>query len=666
MPINSANPAVMPRMSRTRSPSSVLSLILGLFKAVWRDPYAQKVGRPGQPQQGVDIFGSPGGSYEDFHGVQCKFKSTSSRTKLTVQDLQIELAKADDFVPPLQHWICATTSPADAALQQTARQLSVTRTKQHKFTLSVLGWQEIVSILSQYDDIVARFYPEHAFDIPKLIDSSIAMTASVREFTDLIERTITRPTSGIDGEPPVWQPVVFSANRDLGPALLGRRLGPHDAPTCPPLHESSVAVRELTQAYSARIVGQPGTGKSLCAYQAALHFAKKGWSVYRLIDLSVQAIELNLPEVDLPAMFVIDDAHLANSGVLRAAEDAAGPRRLLLSTHNAVEHDSSSRGAITIDSKRAVRTIASALLRDATRTMDVVRRIDDQVGDLPHEVSLEHRIVHAEQESQFPWQFCFILGGGWRRATTVVDSARSKNADITLAAVSICQLASRDARPTRSELTALLHTVGVGSLEVNISLDWLLEERILISDDDLRCPHQRYASTLLASILARQSTDGRTQIGRVLGQTISSPDYPISGIRVLLFEISYGGSSQPWTHLVSEGSLKALIQRCWTASSPRDRAFASLILSEVGRQLAGWPQQTLEGRHDLLGHWISQPAEPSGYGLARLIHSVYNTDRQYARTLAEAAEPHALAVAVSAATCRTAYNLGELVSALHY
>ena len=29
MPINSANPAVMPRLSRTRSPSSVLSLILG-------------------------------------------------------------------------------------------------------------------------------------------------------------------------------------------------------------------------------------------------------------------------------------------------------------------------------------------------------------------------------------------------------------------------------------------------------------------------------------------------------------------------------------------------------------------------------------------------------------------------------------------------------------
>ena len=637
-----------------------------LFKAVWRDPYAQKVGRPGQPQHGVDIFGSPGATYEAFHGVQCKFKSTSSRKKLTVHDLQIELSKADHFRPSLQHWICATTSPTDAALQQTARQLSVTRTKQRKFPLSVLGWEEVVSLLTQHDDIVARFYPAHAFDIPKLIASSQSVTASVRDLRDLIERTITRPSSVVDGAPHVWQRVSFGANRDLRPALLGRRLGPHDAPICPPLYESSVAIRELTQAYSARIVGQPGTGKSLCAYQAALHFAKKGWSVYRLIDPSVQAIEFDQPDVDSPAMFVIDDAHLANSGVLRAAEDAAGPRRLLLSTHNAVEHDSSSRGAITIDSKRAVSTIASALLRDATRTMDVVRSIDDQVGDLPYEVSLEDRIVHAEQESQFPWQFCFILGGGWRRATTVVDAARSKNADITLAAVCICQLASRDARPTRSELTALLHTIGVRPLEVNTSLEWLLEERILIGDEDLRCPHQRYASTLLAGILARQSTDGRSQIGSMLGRTISTPDYPISGIRVLLFEISYGAKSQPWTHLVPEGSLNALLRRCWTASSPQDRAFASLILSEVGRHLPGWPQQTLRGHHDLLGHWISQPAEPSGYGLARLIHAVYNTDREYARTLAEAAEPRALAIAVSAATCPTAYNLGELVSALHY
>lgn len=34
-------------------------LILELFKAVWGDPLAQKNGRAGQPQNGVDVFGAP-------------------------------------------------------------------------------------------------------------------------------------------------------------------------------------------------------------------------------------------------------------------------------------------------------------------------------------------------------------------------------------------------------------------------------------------------------------------------------------------------------------------------------------------------------------------------------------------------------------------------------
>jgi hypothetical protein len=35
-------------------------LCLALFKAVWRDPNAQKHGRRGQAQAGVDVFGSSG------------------------------------------------------------------------------------------------------------------------------------------------------------------------------------------------------------------------------------------------------------------------------------------------------------------------------------------------------------------------------------------------------------------------------------------------------------------------------------------------------------------------------------------------------------------------------------------------------------------------------
>ncbi len=42
-----------------------------LWAELWGDPNAQKHGRTGQKQRGVDIFGQPG-SGADWEGVQCK------------------------------------------------------------------------------------------------------------------------------------------------------------------------------------------------------------------------------------------------------------------------------------------------------------------------------------------------------------------------------------------------------------------------------------------------------------------------------------------------------------------------------------------------------------------------------------------------------------------
>ena len=153
----------------------------------------------------------------------------------------------------------------------------------------------------------------------------------------------------------------------------------------------------------------------------------------------------------------------------------------------------------------------------------------------------------------------------------------------------------------------------------------------------------------------------------MLDATVSNPNYPLAGIRLLLFEISFRSDRDfLWTRLVSERSLSALMERCWEASDPRERMIASLLLSEIGAYVAGWPRAALEGRQNLIGDWISQPEEPSGYGLSHLLHAVYNADEEFARSLAEAAAPDALANAISAATCQTAFNLGQLVSALHH
>ena len=63
-----------------RSWDTFEDLCHALFAAHWQDRNAQKNGRSGQAQAGVDVFGkTPDGKY---WGVQCKLKSRLNKSEL--------------------------------------------------------------------------------------------------------------------------------------------------------------------------------------------------------------------------------------------------------------------------------------------------------------------------------------------------------------------------------------------------------------------------------------------------------------------------------------------------------------------------------------------------------------------------------------------------------
>lgn len=634
-----------------------------LFMAIWQDPFTQKVGRRGQTQHGVDIFGSPGGdNYETYQGVQCKVHQSSTDYKSShyLEQLEQEIEKANSFEPALQHWIFATTAPVDATLQQEARKISETRKQEELFTVSVLGWGEIVNLLCQHKKVLSEFYPESTSDIPELLKSVQAHVSETGGLLDTVKEAFGSPSDSTNR--PIWLPVTFGKSRGLGPALMGRPLGPKDVLACPKLPEANLAIDELKKAYSVRIVGEPGAGKSVCAYQAAHNFSNEGWNIYRLADPRVNTLELEHPDAPERAVFIVDDAHLMESATLRHAEDSAGPQQLLLSTHNSAKHDASHPGSIVIDTKRAIRSIATKLLDEPEHTLAVVRRVDPQVGPLRFDITLEDRIAQAEKSATIPWQFCFIVGGGWNRAANEATAAYTARADITLAGIAIHQIASRDARSSLPEIIALLSVAGLTTEEIKSSVQWLINRRLILGTHNLRCPHQRFAVAVLKKILEKQEHSGHQQISLLLQHVTTDPSYPLAGLRLLLEELRFFGN---WTFLISETSLEPLIERCWQASTSTERAFASLILSEIGGYVEGWPHKHLQHRVDILGHWISNPAEPSGYGLARLLHAIWNKDQAFANSIVEASEPRTVAAAISSATPETSYNLGEILGALH-
>ena len=297
--------------------------------------------------------------------------------------------------------------------------------------------------------------------------------------------------------------------------------------------EVGTVLSQLKIAYSARLIGEPGAGKSICSYQAAKDLATESYQVLRLIDPQADNISL---EAALPGerrLYLTDDAHLLKPHVLSRIEDQAGPARLVLSTHNAVERVSR-RGSITLDAKRAVKTNATALRADLPKTLEAVRLADDDVGERMLDADIGDRIEHAESAADRPWQFCFVLGGGWRRSKQAADSARATNSDIILAAVAMRQLASRDARTVSGEIVEVCKRAGIDAGMVDQGWKWLGKQRLIVGAADCRTPHQRFATVVLHRILegqgqSRTRKDRRNDRERIVRSEIpvcrfASPD----------------------------------------------------------------------------------------------------------------------------------------------
>lgn len=127
-----------------------------LWKEIWADPNAQRVGRAGQNQDGLDLVGRPI-YWGRLSGVQCKDRDGRLGSDLREADLVKALERAADFSPKLSQFTLATTAPNDASLQKHARTLAAPDGTQGE--VHVWSWDEIEAELVCRPNLMAMFYP---------------------------------------------------------------------------------------------------------------------------------------------------------------------------------------------------------------------------------------------------------------------------------------------------------------------------------------------------------------------------------------------------------------------------------------------------------------------------------------------------------------------------
>jgi hypothetical protein len=133
-------------------------IVWEIYTRKWKDPHAQRYGRSGQAQNGVDIYGQKNIS-KNYVAIQCK---RYGEKKLSVQRIVAELEKADSFPSPISEYLIATTESRDAKIQDFIRILNDERKSENKFTVYIVFWEDLCSDLAHPDnyDLLKKYYSE--------------------------------------------------------------------------------------------------------------------------------------------------------------------------------------------------------------------------------------------------------------------------------------------------------------------------------------------------------------------------------------------------------------------------------------------------------------------------------------------------------------------------
>lgn len=458
-----------------------------------------------------------------------------------------------------------------------------------------------------------------------------------------------------------WEYVRFDQHHGLAAALFGRGLGPADTRACPRLPEANALVAEVRASSSARLTGSSGSGKSLTLYQAAETIGASGMEVTRLVNPSSQDAGSYLQHLRFPTLALIDDAHLVSQRVVQRLEEAAGDRVAVISVWPESDGLDDVSEAIRIDPQQAVNIISAGLLNDRSATLAAVSKVDDMVSDAPFGERLEQRIADARANSKTPWQFCFTLGGGWRKSRLFASEARAHGADLVLAAIAMLQIAARDSRLGLDKVSRLMLSGKFTQESLQQQIRWLVRRHIILSLDDLRCPHQRFAAALLSSVYEELSPERREAFRHLARIVLTDASLPLAGIRNLLHEFRF---SNHWIHLnlLDAEACGVITDRCFAVGDdPTERMFAMLVLSELFDFRERKMRELLEQHVPVLRSWVNQPAGPAAYGLGMVLNDLINNDAKFGSEICAGVDPTTLAMTANNIDPEHSYAIGHLL-----
>jgi hypothetical protein len=468
-----------------------------------------------------------------------------------------------------------------------------------------------------------------------------------------------------DPEFPGWEYVSFADQRGIQAAVSGERLGPRDVETCPRLPHFAAAERALELLHTVEIAGEPGCGKSITAWQLASDYNRLGWEVLRPNTVRAQPDNSSTSVIHRPLwkrVLVLDDTQMFRDRFVERLAELAGAEVKVIRTTTDAEGERSS--SIRIPAKSAVETLAAEMRRRGGEILPIVRRYDSQVGDGYMDIPLGRRIDEAEKANT-PWQFSYILRGGWSQARRELDIMRDfKRTDLLLMSIAFRQMLSLDEGCTLDEVITDARHLDRDVAWVQGGLGLLRRHAAILPGTPIRCPHIQAAATVIRRFFVDRRDSEFTAVVSLLRATCIEQLPPLRGISWLLRELLLTDAFRGAGDFLSPEDADKLVRRCCEVTTALDRRDAAYLLSTLLWHRTLVPQG-LAPYYGVLKGWLETVEGASAYGIGDMVNDLSNADKRSAQQFVSSIEPVKIAAQLAKARTVEGFAWGHFLGRLH-
>ena len=498
------------------------------------------------------------------------------------------------------------------------------------------------------------------------LNSAKAKTLSRSALIELLRgwiSSITGPTGSS------WERVDFASQRSIDSAIAGMRLGPADVGACPEFTIVGEIISELRRSHLHEIVGTPGCGKSITAWQAAKHFHDEGYSIWRPSDTSrTEDLISGIPSVSRKLLLVDDAQRFGLNLTDRLTElTSKDTKALIVSTVD----DPRQSQLICISAPRCVAELKTAVMSRRSEILPIIQKYDDDVGDRYHDTSFESRIYQSGCQNT-PWEFFWVLRGGWRTAGRELESLKQFPCTIeVLTIIALGQVASCDAGVSYNWIRDHASVSGIDERTLAKVLHKLENLRLTITTDVIRTKHISYARIVVEKSLTTDNFNLWTKLIPIAVSIFSDSSLPLKGACWLLGVLTRTDAFRWKAHAEFQPLAEPLFERCFGESADLD--WSAGCVSKLFESFDFTVESILDHKNLLLA-WIVSGSGLVAYFCSNIVNTLINRtskDEKFeestpARQYVEEVDYERLAALTNCVTLDDFHSLGSLLNRLAY